>query len=346
MEGINNNRFHGLENFRSNKKTVTEQKEKESGKVKVAHDDPYMKWPLRGLAYTNELGEIIRPMNGLAANLLWVPAIGYIAADVGDKYKHAPDGSHEPSKKRAVKQLSFQMLASVILPTAAVKIGQKAANIFSAKGKTNLSINDRADYTNMITESMNKGTHEDFVDAATGKVDRQRYTQHIVDNIAEKSKHKQTHKEMMNPLEKVINFIKKPFKTEPKTEHIHNYVAQTVDNIMDMRETLLEGKKPKNVSDKMFTSFQEATKSGDIVTKKSAAFNIIKKTQGNKLFKNNALKSLGGLVALAIMMKPIDNFVEHVLIEKCISPTIDWVGNKPWKSLPDKVKEENKTSAA
>lgn len=349
MEGINNNRFHGLENFRSSKKTVTEQKEskeKESGKVKIAHDDPYMKWPLRGLAYTNELGEIIRPMNGLVANLLWVPAIGYIAADVADKYKHAPDGSHEPSKKRATKQLSFQMLASVILPTAAVKIGQKAANVISAKGKTKLSINDRADYTNMITESMNKGSHEVFVDAATGKVDRQRYTQHIVDNIAEKSKHKQTHKEMMNPLEKVINFIKKPFKTEPKTEHIHNYVAQTVDNIMDMRETLLEGKKPKNVSDKMFKSFKEATKSGDIVAKKSAAFNIIKKTQGSKLFKNNALKSLGGLVALGIMMKPIDNFVEHVLIEKCISPTIDWVGNKPWKSLPDKVKEENKTSAA
>ena len=346
MEGINNNRFHGLENFRSSKKTVNGQKEKESGKVKVAHDDPYMKWPLRGLAYTNELGEIIRPMNGLVANLLWVPAIGYIAADVGDKYKHAPDGSHESSKKRAAKQFSFQMLASVILPTAAVKIGQKVANIISAKGKTNLSINDRANYTNMITESMNKGTHEVFVDAATGKVDRQRYTQHIVDNIAEKTKHKQTHKEMMNPLERVIDFIKKPFKTEPKPEHIHNYVAQTVDNIMDMREALLEGNKPKNVSEKMFKSFKEATKSGDMVTKKSAAFNIIKKTQGSKLFKNNALKSLGGLVALAIMMKPIDNFVEHVLIEKCISPTIDWVGNKPWKSLPDKVKEENKTSAA
>lgn len=351
MEGINNNRFQGLENFRS-KKTVTEQKEakepkeKESGKVKIAHNDPYMKWPLRGLAYSNELGEIVRPMSGLVANLLWVPAIGYIAADVADKYKHSPDGKHEPSKKRATKQLSFQMLASVILPTAAVKIGQKTANIIASKGKTKLSLGDRETYTNMITESMNKGTHENFVDTATGKVDRQKYTQHIVDNIAEKNKHKQTHKEMMNPLEKALAFIKKPFKIEAKAEDIQKYVAQTVDNIMDTREALLEGKQPKNISKKMFNAFQEATKTADIAGKKSAAFNIIKKSQGNKLFKNNALKSLGGLVALGIMMKPIDNFVEKVLIEKCISPTIDWVGNKPWKSLPDKVKEENKTSAA
>ena len=45
------------------------------------------------------------------------------------------------------------------------------------------------------------------------------------------------------------------------------------------------------------------------------------------------------------MMKPIDNFVEHVLIERCISPAIDYIGKKPWKSLPDVAKQDNNLAA-
>ena len=319
MVGITKS-FQGTENY--NKQT------------KQAKEDMYMKWPLRGLAYSNELGEIIRPMSGVAANLLWVPAIGYIAADIGDKYKHNQYGEHEPSKKRAGKQLSFQMLASVILPTAAVKVGQKLTNIISSKGKTKLSINDREKYTRMITQSMNKGSHEKFVDNTTGLVNREKYTQHIMENIAEMDKHKTTKNKMFSPFAKIIDFVKKPFEAKPKTENIQKYIASTIDNIMDTREALIQGTKPKNVSDKLYKAFEKEAKNGTLEQKKSAAYTVIRKIQGKKLFKNNALKSLGGLVALGIMMKPIDNFVEHVLIKKYIGPTIDKI-HKPWKSLKE-----------
>lgn len=319
MVGITKS-FQGTENY--NRQT------------KQAKEDIYMKWPLRGLAYSNELGEIIRPMSGVAANLLWVPAIGYIAADIGDKYKHNQYGEHEPSKKRAGKQLSFQMLASVILPTAAVKVGQKLTNIISSKGKTKLSINDREKYTRMITQSMNKGSHEKFVDNTTGLVNREKYTQHIMENIAEMDKHKTTKNKMFSPFAKIIDFVKKPFEAKPKTENIQKYIASTIDNIMDTREALIQGTKPKNVSDKLYKAFEKEAKSGTLEQKKSAAYTVIRKIQGKKLFKNNALKSLGGLVALGIMMKPIDNFVEHVLIKKYIGPTIDKM-HKPWKSLKE-----------
>lgn len=319
MVGITKS-FQGTENY--NRQT------------KQAKEDIYMKWPLRGLAYSNELGEIIRPMSGVAANLLWVPAIGYIAADIGDKYKHNQYGEHEPSKKRAGKQISFQMLASVILPTAAVKVGQKLTNIISSKGKTKLSINDREKYTRMITQSMNKGSHEKFVDNTTGLVNREKYTQHIMENIAEMDKHKTTKNKMFSPFAKIIDFVKKPFEAKPKTENIQKYIASTIDNIMDTREALIQGTKPKNVSDKLYKAFEKEAKNGTLEQKKSAAYTVIRKIQGKKLFKNNALKSLGGLVALGIMMKPIDNFVEHVLIKKYIGPTIDKM-HKPWKSLKE-----------
>ncbi len=348
MVGINS-KFQGLETFKSTQKG-NGQETKESKKVKIPKDDIYMKWPLRGLAYSNEIGEVIRPMSGLLANLLWIPAIGYIAADVGDKYKHNEYGEHDPSKKRAGKQLSFQMLASVFLPTAAVKVGQKLTNIISSKGKDKLALNHREDITNRILDSMNKGTHEKFVDASTGLVDRAKYTQHIMENFAEMDKHKKTHNKMFEPIAKVIDFVKRPFEAKPKTENIEKYVAKTIDNVMDMREALIEGKKPTNVSNKLFKAFEKAAKGGNLEQKKSAAFNVIKKAQGNKLFKNNALKSLGGFIALGLAMKPIDNFVEHVLIEKYIGPTIDKLGSsKPWKPLSEVVKadnNENKTSAA
>ena len=343
MEGINN-RFKGLENFKSARLAERASAGKESKKVKIAKDDPYMKWPLRGLAYTNELGEIIRPMNGFVANLLWLPAIGYIAADVADKYKNNTEGEKEPSVKRAAKQFSFQMLASVILPTVAVKTGQKLTNIISSKGNKP-SINDRQTITNSIIESMDKGTHENFIDEATGLVNREKYSEHIINNFASKERHAKTGGKMFKPLNKIYELIKKPFNSSAKSDSINNYVRETVNNIMDMRETLLEGKKPAKVSEKLFKTFSKELQGADVLQKKSAAFNIIKKVQNKKLFKNNALKSLGGLVALSLMMKPIDNFVEHVLIERCISPAIDYIGKKPWKSLPDVAKQDNNLAA-
>lgn len=342
MEGIRNHNFGRLENFKSAQQVERAQKD-ESKKVEISPNDPYMKWPLRGMAYTNEIGEIIRPMSGMLANLLWLPAIGYIAADVGDKYRNNSQGEQDPSKKRATKQLSFQMLASVILPTVAVKAGQKLTNVLSSKGKLGVSINDRERITDMITESMNKGSHEKFADEA-GKIDRTKYSEHIMQNISEKIKHKKTQKEMQNPLEKVLSYLKKPFETEAKSENIQKYVEKTVNEAMDLREALLSDQKPKNVSEKLYKAFKNAAKDGSLEQKKSAAFNVIKKTQTNKLFKNRALKSLGGLVALATMMKPIDNFVEHVLIKRYISPTIDWVSNKPWKPLPEVVKDKEQAA--
>ena len=67
-------------NFRADKQTI----DKQTGE----YVDPMMKWPLRGAAFTNEVGEALRPIIGGAANLTWVPALMYIGADVYDKYKN------------------------------------------------------------------------------------------------------------------------------------------------------------------------------------------------------------------------------------------------------------------
>ena len=326
MEGLNNNqRFQGLENFKlKNRKNKVNNK----GLVKVSPDDPYMKWPLRGLAYTNEIGEVIRPMSGVVANLLWVPAIAYIGADVMDKYKQSPEGDKTRSKRRAVKQFSFQMLASVILPTLAVKAGQKITNALSAISGNKLSLNHKKEYSEKIMESLDKGTYRRYLDE-NGRIDKKRYTEHFMNNIAAEASSDKLEHEMSNPIRKGINKIKKFIYPEAKASSVEKYISHTVNNLVDITESLADGNKPAKISRNKFRAFEKVAKStGSIKDKYSAAASVAHKFQESKIFKNNAILSLGGFIALAAMIKPIDYFVEHVLIKKGISPAVDWVSDK------------------
>ena len=92
--------------------------------------DIYADTPIRLLGFTNEVGAALSPIIGPVGELLtYVPALSYIAMDTKDKYHRGEDNDYKkPSGKRAAKQLIFQMMASVIFPTAAVKASQAIAN--------------------------------------------------------------------------------------------------------------------------------------------------------------------------------------------------------------------------
>ena len=73
--------------------------------------DPLIKWPLRGTAFTNEIGEALRPLIGNYATLSWAPALLYFGADVYDKYKN-DQTEYSPDSRRCLKQACFQFLFS------------------------------------------------------------------------------------------------------------------------------------------------------------------------------------------------------------------------------------------
>ena len=110
--------------------------------------DPMMKWPLRGAAFTNEVGEALRPIIGGAANLTWVPALMYIGADVYDKYKN-DQTEYSPNSKRCLKEAIFQGLASVCLPVFAVKLGQNIFSQFGKFDKDGISLNAKEHVSNV-----------------------------------------------------------------------------------------------------------------------------------------------------------------------------------------------------
>lgn len=312
--------------------------------------DIYAQMPIRALGYTNELGEAIRPLSPLLANLSWLPAIAYISADVADKYRQDEYSNKKPSKGRASKELSTQLLASVFLPTCAVKLGQSVVNNLSSFGKSGLNFNQRENVSDVIINSMKAGEHKNFT-GIDGKIDAEAYKKSLANQFDEILKHKKTGKKLMKPIELVLDFVKKPFIKKASTENIKNYAGKVVDRLIDERQQLLDGKKPKIMSEKMFKKYSEITKDMAISEKQGVTFNTIKKLEGKRMFNNRILKSAGGLLALAVMAKPIDKFVEKVVVDKYVGPQIDNVSAIYYRQLEEQrlrkagkdiaVKEQN-----
>ena len=119
---INNNTF-------GNKVTLDKEKEKHK------KDDTLTKYPMKLLAYSNEVGAALRPLPKIGEQLsqkLWWPAFWFFGADIYDKYSRGEKGDYsEKSLKAGVKEASFQLFASVFMPTLAVTLGQ---NIMSKIG--------------------------------------------------------------------------------------------------------------------------------------------------------------------------------------------------------------------
>ena len=118
-------------------------KSEEVKEIIQSPNDPLAKFPLRAFGYSNEVGAAVSamPVWGQTAEvLLWIPALMYLGADIYDKYRRGKEGDYtQASATAAVEQAVFQALASVVLPTAAVKIGQTAAGVTARFGKHKLS---------------------------------------------------------------------------------------------------------------------------------------------------------------------------------------------------------------
>ena len=70
-----------------------------------------------------------------------------------------------------------------------------------------------------------------------------------------------------------------------------------------------------------YDGFVKAKNSGQ--TSSVAAKTVLTNYQNNKVLKGKTIKTVGGFIALFVLIKPIDNFVEKFLIDKIVTPTID-----------------------
>ena len=148
---------------------------------------------------------------------------------------------------------------------------------------------------------------------------------------------------LMKPLVAIKEWFADPYLVKPKKANIDGYMGKVVERLVDNRQNLLDGIKPEKMSDKMFGKFklnsayaaktvrEEASRLGKTAeeaakmvqsAKQGVAFEYIQNMEKSHMFKNKILLSAGGFVALSLLAKPIDHFVENVIIKKVVEPVI------------------------
>ena len=306
----------------------------EQNKKDKKYADPLMNWPVRGLAYTNELGAALSEIAPKAGILLWFPAMLYFGADIYDKYKNEKT-SYDPNAQRGTEQAIFQLLASVVLPTAAVIAGQKTASVMGSMGKTGLTLQTQEEVINFIDEFNSRRHFGKF----TNK--RQEFKDHFVESFTTKREKLIREHKIKNPIKFITDAIFTSRHPEAiamsHKDKVLKFADENIDSMFRMYDDLMNGRRPKEFSDKMWRKFgklkEKYAKDPDYKATflRDASEDIIKKFQKSKMTKSKMLKTLGGFVALGIAIKPIDHFVEKVVIKKVVEPNLSNVFNKDEK---------------
>lgn len=291
---------------------------------KKEYNDPLMKWPVRGMAFTNDIGAAIMDIAPKAGMMFWVPALMYFGADIYDKYRNDKD-SYDPSAKRGMKQAAFQAFASILFPIAAVHLGQKTASIIGKMGKTGLSLQTREEIIDHHAEYMSnyKLRHQ------TPDVYKKQYAEALDNYIDETMRQRKT----KNPLKIIINAIfgskhRDNISSEHQRSKIHEFITERIDQVFETRQQLIDGKRPAGISEKMFEKFQtlkaeyKKTPAHAHDFREKAAKDVVKAIEKNKIFKIKLIKTIGGFIALGALIQPIDKFVEHIIIEKFVDPSL------------------------
>lgn len=277
--------------------------------------DPLMRWPLRGAAFTNEVGEALRPLIGKYATVSWAPALMYIGADIYDKYKN-DNTEYNPDSKRLLKQAIFQGMASILLPLVAVKAGQ---NLFSLSDRfinDRISINTKEQVSKAAVNFIANGQMHAFdskdQDCINAFLDR-------VHNVIDFTKQE---KNTRNPLLKTWNKIETTILDLLKVnnENLDKYATSTIEDLISQRKSLLNPTEEFKTN-KIYNDYIHNLSKGQ--TKNVAIKSALTKYQQTKMLKGKTIKTIGGFIALGSLIKPIDHFVDNILIGKVLGPGID-----------------------
>lgn len=303
----------------------------EHNKKDKKYTDPLMNWPVRGLAYSNELGAALSEIAPKLGVLLWFPAMLYFGADIYDKYKNEKT-SYDPNAQRGTEQAIFQLLASVVLPTAAVIAGQKTASVMGAMGKNGLTLQTQEEVINFMQEFSSRRHLENFTN------NKQAFKDQFVASITTKREKLTRENKIKNPIKFLADTIFARRHPEAiamsQKDKVLKFADKNIDSMFKMYDDLMTGKRPQEFSDKMWKKFNKLkdkyAKDPDYKATylRDAAEDIIKKFQKSKMTKTKMLKTAGGFVALGLAIKPIDNFVEKVVIKKVVEPNLNNVFNK------------------
>ena len=295
--------------------------------TKNKYQDPLRSWPLKGFAYSNEIGAVVSEISPKVGTALWVPALMYFGADIYDKYKNE-ENNYNPSTKRGLKEAIFQTMASVILPTLAVAFGQKTISSLNRMTKTGLSTQAKED---VLTKSLSYMESKNLHKFSRNK---KNYIEGFKEAISLMAKDSKGDLETL-PLSKKVLLAINPLKNTDSIATANEkklilFAENQATKVMDIHTSLIKNKKPEQLSKRLFKKFQKIQGEYQKIYPaekymEKAAKSILKDYHSSQIFKNRMVKTIGGFIALALLIKPIDEFVENIVIKKAVEPSFDYL---------------------
>lgn len=298
---------------KKNEKAVEKQQQKK-------YNDPLNKNWMVALSFSNELGAAVYEIAPKLSQILWIPPLMYLGADIYDKYKN--DKTHyKPSRTRAVEQAIYQGLSGFVLPTFAIIAGQKVTSPVAKFLNKGLSVNAKKETILHINNS---------IDQCVGDIfnDKDKFKRFFLESLENKIRACKNEKQSDSFFKKFIKQCNGKYALAScKKEKILEYAEENVERLIKIKEDLQANRKPPEISRANFKKYMKEypilkNTYGEKFANNALRYSL--KTYENKLlFGNKLLKTVGGIIALIISVKPIDTFVKKVLMPKYIDPGID-----------------------
>ena len=238
------------------------------------------------MGYTNDIGVAINEIAPATARLFWVPALMYFGADVYDKYKNKGN-KYDPDAKRAFSQAVFQAFASILLPTMFGHIGQSAFSQLDKYKGEKISTNAKEQTLRFIK---GHSSEHDIFNQARNR-----------DDIV---------KDFSNSFD--IFYSGKTRSYEKK-----NMFAKIYDKLLgNCKHGAIANSDETRIKQFAINQFTEVLNS-------CKDMDVLKAKLDKQIFKLKSWKALGSFTALLLTVKPIDVFVENVIIKKVLEPRVE-----------------------
>jgi len=281
------------------------------------------------MSYSNEVGTAISEIAPKLGTALWIPTFMYLGADIYDKYKNDKD-NYNPSAKRALKRAIFQGITCLAALPAVIYAGQCTVSPLGRLDKTGISGNTK--------DAIYRHTRK-VIDQAHGTAlqNYEQFKETVLTTLQNKINARNNEKSTSNIFKKLyrILFTKRYDILHGDVKKIMAYAEKNAKKTFHIAQAIKNGdmvnvpkkiyKKYKQVLPKMKETYKEADYSYQ------ATRTALKEYQKTMIFKNKILKTIGGLTALVIFAKPVNDFVDEQIMSKYIDPSVDQLNTHAFK---------------
>lgn len=294
---------------------------KENKDRQNSYNDPLNSWWIKGASYSNEIGASIHEIAPRLGQLLWVPTIMYMGADIYDKYKNDKN-KFNPSGKRGFEQAIYQGISSFMLPAGAILLGQKITSpVGQLFNKGLLSVNAKEKTLLHMKHAINQCVGDMYEDKAEFK-------KFMLNSLENKINAVHNEKKTDNFFKKILKYNSGDYAlANEKQNKILDFAKENIDELFEIQKSLKNGVKPKGISKSCYAKYLREVPTLEKMYGKDHANHsigfVLKHYENKQLFNNKLIRTLGGLIALAILLKPIDFFVSKILMPKFVDPGID-----------------------